>query len=116
MVTTLPSWSTAPVFRNLRIGELAMTRVCGGRRAPRQARLLARVCVSAAEPGGREGVPAGAFSRAHAYRLRGPVLAIAALVGLAPLAAAAPPAAVQSVTVVGNALRVTLSDGTVLAQ
>jgi hypothetical protein len=31
MVTTLPSWSTAPVFRNLRIGELAMTGVCGGR-------------------------------------------------------------------------------------
>jgi hypothetical protein len=29
MVTTLPSVSTAPVFRSLRTGELAMTRICG---------------------------------------------------------------------------------------
>jgi hypothetical protein len=43
MVTTLPSGSTAPVFRSLRIGELAMTRVCGGRPVQRQARLRARL-------------------------------------------------------------------------
>jgi hypothetical protein len=34
MVTTLPSRSTAPVFRSLRIGELAIGRVCGGRPHP----------------------------------------------------------------------------------
>jgi hypothetical protein len=45
MATTLPSWSTAPVFRNLHIGELAMTDVCGGRPQLGQA-WLARVCES----------------------------------------------------------------------
>jgi hypothetical protein len=30
IVTTLPSWPTAPIFRSLRIGELAMTRAFGG--------------------------------------------------------------------------------------
>jgi hypothetical protein len=30
MVTTLPSGSTAPVFRSLRIGELGIGRLCDG--------------------------------------------------------------------------------------
>ena len=41
---------------------------------------------------------------------------LAALVALAMPAFAGPPAAVQSVTVVGTAFRITLSDGAVLAQ
>jgi hypothetical protein len=40
----------------------------------------------------------------------------AALIGLVTPALAASPAAVQSVTVVGAAFHITLSDGTVLAQ
>jgi hypothetical protein len=55
MVTTLPSGSTAPVFRSLRIGELAIGRVCGGRPVQRQAR-CARACEG--EPSGRPGVSA----------------------------------------------------------
>jgi hypothetical protein len=42
IVTTLPSWSTAPFLRSLRIGESAMARVCGCREELRQARFLAR--------------------------------------------------------------------------
>ena len=34
--TTLPSASRAPVLRSLRIGELAMTQLCGGRPQLRQ--------------------------------------------------------------------------------
>jgi hypothetical protein len=41
---------------------------------------------------------------------------LAALVGLATPVAAAPPAAVQSIAVIGTTFRVTLSDGTVLPQ
>ena len=38
VVTRLPSWSMALVFCSLRIGEIAMAGVCGGRPTLRQAR------------------------------------------------------------------------------
>jgi hypothetical protein len=74
MVTTLPSVSTAPVLRSLRIGELAMARICGGLQAASN-RLRSRVRGAFRPASGfsifRPPRPTGPTSRAPVSRSRG---------------------------------------------